>query len=811
MVTPDKTMEARRKRCRQLTGAVALLLFLIVPRTVPAKEAAREDFERLPEAARAGQVPDKDGKGKGWTYATKGFEVANPIQIELPLAIDNTVLRGAISFDLQRRDTPNPTEYCSVFALKDAAGRNILLFQVAWNSPFSHPFPAFALKGGEYYSGSLGLWSPWIVLNRDVPPGQWIHIDLTWNDEKREYRLYLDGKEVDARPKAFARLTGSPMPDPREEVNRDLARARRPPMYTARPFRDFLQRTKSIRLGVNTIPETPGKGTSPLSNAALAHFVVLANEFPSALQPQAKILSITDDTFKTPGISGKLVAGDSVAVELLASPGGKAFFDMGHVKGIPMAEVPPHPGGPGTPAVDNGTYRGKYTIKPGDDYENGQIVGNFVSADNVAAPPLTSAAIWTIDTKPRVTFAIDRKDLPADLTAKARVKLKALDANGNVVSGRHLKLTLATTDEYTGTVGAGDFGKDVGASVETRWRGETDAWGEVEFDYTSGFAAKTVILTAKDLDSGGVSVDYVTAYKEASIDISLTPPISRAAARQKTHHVLKVEASRTELTADGRSRSVIRATLFDPSGKPVPGDPVTFALSSENGTLRTIAGKTDASGVATAEYIAGKKIGIVVVTAQATLRGVSGSVSIILLSDAPAKIYLKARPESLPADGFSRADLSVKVTDINDNPNKDTKVEFKMSRGGGKLEYPDRVTDRYGDTSNRYTAGTAPGIATVVATVRSRVPTAAELSKAGNVIFAPYSAQGDQIRVEKWRKKKGEAVVKGETVVEYTVGRGTEIYVLAAPYDGVMGEIFVETWDQAEVGQTLAVITPVVK
>jgi len=523
---------------------------------------------------------------------------------------------------------------------------------------------------------------------------------------------------------------------------------------------------------------------------------------------QAKIAFVTDDTFRVPGISGKLVAGDTVTATLVAVPGGKASFDMGSVKAVPMEEVPATEGVPGVPAVVPGTYRGTYTVCPGDDYEDGYVVGHFVSADNVAADPVASASKWTIETKPTVTFKIDRKDIPADSSTKARIKLKAVDANGNPVQGRHLKLTLSTTDEYTGMVGAGDFGQNVGAAVETRWRGETDAWGEVEFDYHSGFAAKTVILSAKDLDSGGVTVDYITAYKEASIDIALIPPVSRAAARRGMVYILKVEASRTELTADGRSRSVIRATLFDPDGTAVAGDPVVFSLSSENGKLRTIRGTTDSSGTATAEYTAGKKIGIVVVTATATLRNAQGNVSITLLSDAPAKILLKARPDSLPADGFSRSDIDVKVTDINDNPNADTKVEFRIARGGGKLEYPDRLTDRSGDASNRYTSGTAPGTASVVATVRSKVPTEAELAKAGNVLFAPYSSDGDEIRVEKWLKRKGDSFVKGDPLVEYTIGRGSTICRLTAPCDGTMGEQFVEYWDNAEVGQTLAVIVP---
>ena len=520
--------------------------------------------------------------------------------------------------------------------------------------------------------------------------------------------------------------------------------------------------------------------------------------------------SVADDTFKVPGISGKLVAGDKVTAILVAVPGGKASFDMGKVKGIPMAEVPASPGGPGIPAVDNGTYRGTYTIRPGDDYIEGRVVGQFVSSDNVAAVPLASASKWTIDTQPRVAYAIDKTDLPADSASKARVSLVVKDANGNVLKGRRFKLTLATTDEYTGLVGAGNFGKDVGATVEALWQGQTDAWGTVEFDYKAGFAAKTVILAAKDLESGGVAVDYITSYKEASIDIMLTPPRSLAAARRGLQYVIKIEATRTVLTADGQSRSVIRATVTDPGGKAVAGDNVVFTLSSPNGSIRTIEGVTNASGVATAEYIAGKKIGIVVVTATDIMRNVSASVSIVLLADAPAKIYLKARPESLPADGFSRSDINVKVTDINDNPNDNTKVDFRIAKGTGKLDSQERVTDRFGEALNRFTAGTVPGIATVLATVRSKVPTLSELAKAQNVLFVPYSDQGEEIRVSRWLKKKGDTALKGEPVVEYTIGRGDTAYTLNAPYDCRIDFQYVEYWDRAQTGDTLAQITPVV-
>jgi hypothetical protein len=673
----------------------------------------------------------------------------------------------------------------TLFSLLDKKGGYILAASIQW--PENMPgWYTGAPNGGLEISGDNlppGLWGGWVPFDRKVKPGEWMTLTFTWDNNVT--RIYRDGVELKAK---------YVLPyDPADNV------------VAAGRFGDRLADVRTLRIGAdNEVLNLP------LLSGAIASVEILDQAIVPT-SPKPVIRTVADDSFQLPGISGKLVAGQTVTATLVAEPDGTATFDLGKVRAIAMAPVPEHDGGPGVPAVLPGTYRGSYTVRPGDDFEDGYVVGQFVSSAGIKADPVSSSSKWTIDTKPVVTFAIDKKELSADSATKTLVKLSAKDANGVALEGRHIKLTLATTDEYTGLVGAGDFGTSASPSVETRWKGTTDSWGDVEFEYTSGFAAKTVILQAKDLDSGGVSVDHIRAFKEASIDIALTPPISMAAARRGSLYVIKVEASRTELTADGRSRSVIRATVLDPAGNPVAGEPVAFTLSSANGTLRTIVGTTDERGVATAEYIAGKKVGIVVVTATDTARNISGNVSILLLADAPAKLLLKARPESLPADGSSRANVEVKVTDINDNPNKDTKVEFRIAKGSGRLDSPTLLTNLTGDAVNRFTAGTTPGITTILATVRSKVPTDGELSKAKNVLFVPFNAAEEEIRVEKWLKKKGDKALLLEPVVQYTVGRSSEIHTLLAPCEMTVGDLYVESWDKAEVGQSLMSYEPVVK
>ena len=118
------------------------------------------------------------------------------------------------------------------------------------------------------------------------------------------------------------------------------------------------------------------------------------------------------------------------------------------------------------------------------------------------------------------------------------------------------------------------------------------------------------------------------------------------------------------------------------------------------------------------------------ITATDTTVGISGTVPIELRSDAPAKIVIKLDPEKLPADGRSEADLSVLVTDINDNPNDNVEVEYLVASGGGRLTEERTVTDRNGEAETGYIAGRSPGKVSIDITVRSTVPTDEEIAKA---------------------------------------------------------------------------------
>jgi hypothetical protein len=100
---------------------------------------------------------------------------------------------------------------------------------------------------------------------------------------------------------------------------------------------------------------------------------------------------------------------------------------------------------------------------------------------------------------------------------------------------------------------------------------------------------------------------------------------------------------------------------------------------------------------------------------------------IILKSDAPALVKIKAEPESLPADCLSAANVSLSVEDINGNPSRGAGLDISVSGAEGSIIKQDYVTDFLGKGVAFYRAGCTPGTATITVRVTSRIPNKNEL------------------------------------------------------------------------------------
>lgn len=387
--------------------------------------------------------------------------------------------------------------------------------------------------------------------------------------------------------------------------------------------------------------------------------------------------------------------------------------------GIAMAEAEP------------GKYAGAHVVGYADRLARAVVVARLEQGGEAAVAVAPGDPI-VVDPRLKVAVSASPEELEADEKSTSKVTVTVSDANGNPVSGHEVRFVLATTSQYTGVVGGGAFAEQVGGTIKADFRGVTDLFGRVTGTYVAGFAAKTAVIVARDMASNDTGAGWVKTYIRTRAELELEPvePVAAMAAG----YAIEVTSSDAWLTADGRStaRITARVTL---AGAPVEGHKVGFAVSGV-GSIRTVRDTTDGRGEARAVYTAGKKIGIVLVTATDLTAGISGSVPIELRSDAPAKIAIKLDPEKLPADGRSRAELTVTVTDINDNPNDNVEVEYAIVEGGGRLRRDRGTTDRRGEHANEYTAGRTPGRVGIEITVRSTVPTAEELGKARELALA---------------------------------------------------------------------------
>jgi len=377
----------------------------------------------------------------------------------------------------------------------------------------------------------------------------------------------------------------------------------------------------------------------------------------------------------------------------------------------PMAEEEP------------GVYAGTYEVSYADRLPRAAVVGRLRRGGQAA----TLVADRAIEVDPSLTVAVAAApgELRADESSTAEVTVTVTNANGDAVAGHEVRFLLATTSQYTGVVGGGAFAEQVGGTLRESAHGETDLFGRLTATYVAGFAAKTAVIVARDMVSNDTGAAHVKTYIQASAGLELEPVVTPLAAEG---YAIEVTSSDDWLTADGRSRARITARVTR-LGEPVEGHRVAFAVTG-GGSVSTASGTTGRDGRARAVYTAGTKIGVALVTATDLDVDISGSVAIELRSDAPAKLVIRIDPERLPADGRSRADVLVTVTDINDNPNADVEVEYALAGGGGRLDDDRTTTDRRGETGTRYVAGGSPGPVRIEITVRSTTPTEEELRSA---------------------------------------------------------------------------------
>jgi len=776
------------------SAVAAVSLSLLLAGGAWAKPVLQESFGEAPQGMHGGEIVGT-GQDRGWRGPGGDRDKGRDF-VEYDLAgLGLSPEKGTIEFSVTR-DEVFLVE--AAFSLMNKSGDRLFALYLYWDfypggpaiSTFTSNIsettqPAFWYVSDPKNPGSLVFRIP---IGRSVAKGQKIHVALTWNGA--EGAIFVDGRSLKVKT------------DPKI------------------PFSALMAAADRIIVGAEFDNRVP-QGAWSVSHSVISNFQVnsealTAAELDAPIPGRPAVVSVEHDVARVAGFSGKLVAGNTVTVNLQGTPakagsfdivhypdiGGKitldwrgwgvyleekVFFEEGEVNlrdvegyRVYAGTAPFDPAAPGMEPIAEleagvqsytfellqvdtpyylaavarmrdgttrtvvapiakrpmtetapGVYAGSYQAGWQDRYPRAVVVGRLeyggLASTFVNAKPLA------IDPGLTIAVATEPSVLKADEVSKAKVSVTVTDANGNPVSGHKMKFLLATTSRYTGVVGGGDFTDQVGGKIsENRWL-ETDLFGKAEVTYVAGFAAKTAIIVARDMLSNSTGSGWVKTFITATAQLELEAVTASAA--MDAGYQITVTSSDEWLTADGKSTARITARVTM-NGQPVERHTVGFGVTSGTGSIRAVNDTTDKNGEARAVYTAGKKIGIVLIRATDTTAGISGTVSIELRSDAPAKIVIKLDPAKLPADGRSRADLSVLVTDINDNPNDNTEVEYLISSGSGSLRDEKGLTDKNGESATQYTAGRSAGTVTFDITVRSTIPTEAELAKARDLAVA---------------------------------------------------------------------------
>ncbi len=548
------------------------------------------------------------------------------------------------------------------------------------------------------------------------------------------------------------------------------------------------------------------------------------------------VYALTDDIQSVVGPSGRLTAGKTFTVTMTGEPGNKAFFSVGEsIWKVPMEEDEGQPG----------TYTGAYTVRPGDNAGTSgdplaevYVTGYLESASGVSSEPVTGAMPVIIDTTCNIAVDVSGSNLPADGRSQAKVTFTVTDADREPVKDRRLTLLLEPPPKYTGVVGGGgmvsydpdrqDAADGALGRLEADFDDLTDVFGRITATYTSGYAAKTAMIVARDYSTGSVGMGYITTELSSSVSLLLEDPAMSSGAGDAAPPIYElvvevvpedpvqdialpyfmVDAIPDRLTADGRSRASIVATLTK-DGVPVEGRSILFAVTGAGGSLTASGATTDIMGRAQVFYIAGTKAGRALITATEAETGVSVTKTITLLADAPAKIIARAMPDTLPADGISVSRIFVGVMDVNDNPTEGIRLSYDLPGGldSGSLSEFESVTDMNGETSIDYTAGLMQGVVTINITAVSEPPSAEELDRARSIVAAPLVydfSDFTELSVIKWYRAVGDLVGRGEplALVQTPLGE-MKVY---SPVTGTLEEIIIDSGVYVMEGREIGVI-----
>ncbi|CAN2048882.1 adhesin/invasin [Candidatus Magnetomoraceae bacterium gMMP-1] len=293
-------------------------------------------------------------------------------------------------------------------------------------------------------------------------------------------------------------------------------------------------------------------------------------------------------------------------------------------------------------------------------------------------------------------------NLPADGSSTSSITAIVRDANGNlVVDGETIIFEITSADGTFSTTNS----KQATASTKD---------GEATVTYTAGSDSESIEIIAKSKSYDDIISNDINLSVTTETQVYTIPEVS----------IIDLTSQDVEIIADGTSSTTITAVVLDDNADPMKDVSVKFETENDvdlddpdvdiSGVQKIIIIKTNNNGIASVDVTSPTNI-LGKATITATAGEVSQDINITVIPGPVAHITLEASPDNLPADGSSKSDIKVILTDENGNPVMDGEtVIFKIKNGDDE--------DRYGrlsTTGSEATASIKDGEATVTYTASS--------------------------------------------------------------------------------------------
>lgn len=267
----------------------------------------------------------------------------------------------------------------------------------------------------------------------------------------------------------------------------------------------------------------------------------------------------------------------------------------------------------------------------------------------------------------------------------------------------------------------------------------TNAQGQAQVSVSSTVAGKVVVMA---------QTGQSTAYYAPEVMFTADSRSAKVSAPQ---------ADKTSAVANNRDQVALSTTVTDAHNNPVPNLAVGWQVSPATGTLSSAQTMTDDQGVARVTLASDTAGSYQVSAAVGSQQATSGNLTFTADTQSARLVSLNADRTTGIVAGKDKVTLQAKVTDANNNPLGDVKVDWRSDNSSGVFTPAQSTTDSNGMATATFSASL------VADTLITAAITGSEMQQAVSFVADSSSAAPKTVVAD-----KPQAVADGQETVTWT-------------------------------------------